>query len=72
MRGGVPKEKWSRVVTLYDDAAKLRDFIGDSGENLTHVLALDKHGTVLWFDSKGFSEKNGAELLDALKKATLD
>ena len=66
MRSGVPRNKWPRVVTIYDDAPKLRDFLGDSGQDLTHVAVLDRKDTVVWFNSEGFSEQNGQELLNLL------
>ena len=68
MRSGVSKDKWSRVVTIYDDAPKLRDFLGDSRQDLTHVVVLDRKGTVVWFNSEGFSEQNGRVLLNLLNR----
>ena len=67
MRGGVPQEAWSSVVTLYQDAPKLRDFLGDYGGTTTHVVLLDREGRVAWFNAGGFSERAGASLLEALQ-----
>ena len=67
MRGGVPQEAWSSVVTLYQDAPKLRDFLGDYGGTTTHVVLLDREGNVAWFNAGGFSERAGASLLEALQ-----
>ena len=67
MRGGVPQEAWSSVVTLYDDASKLRDFIGDYGGYTAHIVLLDRNGKVVWFNAGGFSERTGESLLDALQ-----
>jgi hypothetical protein len=67
MRGGVPQEAWSSVVTLYTDAPKLRDFLGDYGGTTTHVVLLDREGRVAWFNAGGFSERAGASLLEALQ-----
>jgi|WetSurMetagenome_2_1015567.scaffolds.fasta_scaffold123078_1 hypothetical protein len=66
MRGGVPKAAWSSVVTLYDDASKLRDFLGDYGGYTTHVILLDKTGKVAWFNAGGFNDRAAASLLDAI------
>jgi hypothetical protein len=63
MRTGLPGKEWSRVVTLYDDAAKLRDFIGDNRRQHTHLVLLDADGKVNWFNSDGFSVEAGSELL---------
>lgn len=67
MRGGVPQEAWSSVVTLYEDAPKLRDFLGDYGGTTTHLVLLDREGNVAWFNAGGFSERAGASLLEALE-----
>lgn len=66
MRGGVPKAAWSSVVTLYDDASKLRDFLGDYGGYTTHVVLLDRAGKVAWFNAGGFNDRAAASLLEAL------
>jgi hypothetical protein len=68
MRGGVPQEAWSSVVTLYEDAPKLRDFLGDYGGTTTHLVLLDREGDVAWFNAGGFSERAGASLLEALER----
>ena len=70
MRGGVAKEKWSRVVTLYADAGTLRDFLGDYGGYTTHAVLVDREGKVAWFHAGGFSEKAAASLQEAIKKLT--
>jgi hypothetical protein len=66
MRSGVPKAAWSSVVTLYDDASKLRDFLGDYGGYTTHVVLLDKTGKVAWFSAGGFNDRAAASLLEAI------
>jgi hypothetical protein len=66
MRGGVPEEKWGIVVTLYEDAPDVRDFLGDFGGLTTHVVLLDGEGRVAWFNAGGFTEKAARALLDAL------
>lgn len=67
MRGGVPRESWPAVVTLYEDAPRLRDFLGDRGGLSTHVVLLDREGRVAWFDAGGFRDEAGRGLLDALR-----
>ena len=68
MRGGVPQEKWSKVVTIYEDATKLRDFIGDNGNDLTHLVVLDSEGVVAWFNPNGYSEQAASELVALLRR----
>ena len=41
---GVPRPQWSSVVTIYDDGAAVRDFVGDRGAPVTHATLLDAGG----------------------------
>jgi len=71
MRGGVPENKWSSVVTLYGgDAARLRDFLGDYGVPSAHVAVLDANGMVVWFNAEGYSDERARELSDILRTLT--
>jgi hypothetical protein len=65
MRGGVPRELWGKVVTLYRDAPELRAFLGDRGGYTTHVVLVDAAGVVAWFDAGGFTEDGAGGLLRA-------
>ncbi|MCX6362761.1 MAG: hypothetical protein NTW58_01045 [Actinobacteria bacterium] len=66
MRGGVPRPQWSHVVTLYDEGAKARGFIGDGGGNRAQVVLLDAAGVVVFHDSSGFGESGAGRLAAAL------
>ena len=66
MRRGVPQAQWSSVVTLYDDAPVLREFLGDFGGYNTHAVLLDDAGQVAWFHAGGFSEGAAKDLAEAL------
>jgi hypothetical protein len=71
MRGGVPENKWSSVVTLYGgDATRLRDFLGDYGGPSAHVIVLDANGVVAWFNAEGYSETRACALSDVLRRLT--
>lgn len=71
MRGGVPENKWSSVVTLYGrDAARLRDFLGDYGVPSAHVVVLDANGMVVWFNAEGYSDIMAREFSDVLRRLT--
>ena len=65
MRGGVPPAQWARVVTLYEDGAPARAFIGDGGGLRTQVVLLDAAGVVAFHDAGGFSETAAARLAAA-------
>ena len=63
MRGGIPAEDWSIVVTLYGDAAKpVAEFTGTTNGQIARVLVLDSDGRVAWFDDKGYSPKKALAL----------
>jgi hypothetical protein len=66
MRGGVPRAQWSRVVTLYDEGAKARAFIGDGGGDRAQVVLLDAAGLVTFHDAGGFRESSARRLAAAL------
>ena len=65
MRGGVPPDLWTHVVTLYDDGTRARRFIGDGGGPRTQVVLLDAGGLVAFTDSDGFSEEAAERLAAA-------
>jgi hypothetical protein len=66
MRGGVPRRQWSSVVTLYDQGAKAREFVGDGGGLLAQVVLLDAAGVVAFHDAGGFSATAAAGLAAAV------
>lgn len=69
MRGGVPRAQWSHVVTLYEEGAKARAFIG--GGDRAQMVLLDVAGMVAFYDAGGFRE-NGARRLAAALAAMAD
>ena len=54
MRGGVPRDLWSSVITLYEEGGVARAFLGDGGGNRAQVVLLDDAGVVAFHDSGGF------------------
>jgi hypothetical protein len=66
MRGGVPRVQWSRVVTLYEDGAKARAFLGDGGGDRAQVVLLDAAGVVAFHDAGGFRATSAHRLAAAL------
>jgi hypothetical protein len=56
MRGGIPKEDWPSVVTVYgSEAARIVAATGNDKPRNARVLLLDAHGRVVWFHDRGFS-----------------
>ncbi len=72
MRGGVPRAQWSRVVTLYEEGAKARAFIGDGGGNRAQVLLLDAAGKVAFHDAGGFRQSAARRLAAVLAGGDAD
>ena len=65
MRGGVPRPQWAHVITLYEDGAEARAFIGDGGGSRTQALLLDEAGVVVFHDAGGFSDEAAGRLVAA-------
>lgn len=68
MRGGVPKPQWSSVVTVCDDGAAVRDFVGHRGAPVAYATLLDARGAVRALEVGGFSDEAGRRLLAALEQ----
>jgi hypothetical protein len=62
MRGGVPRAQWPSVVTLYEDGAKARAFLGDGGGDRAQVVLLDAAGVVAFHDAGGFRESSARRM----------
>ena len=65
MRGGVPRLQWSNVVTVYDDGAIVRGFVGDPGPAVASAVLLDAGGVVRALEAGGFSDEAGRRLVAA-------
>jgi uncharacterized protein (DUF3820 family) len=66
MRSGIPREDWSSVMTVYEDANKIADFVGTQNELNARVLLLDPEGRVEWFHDRGFSAGKLFELVNKI------
>lgn len=64
MRGGVPRDLWDDVVTIYQDGTVVRGFLGDHGGLTTHAVLLDHEGVVRWFEAGGLSAEAGERLVE--------
>lgn len=54
------------MVTVYDDGAVVRDFVGDSGGAVARAVLLDAGGGVRALETSGFDEAAGTRLTAAL------
>lgn len=70
MRGGIPKEDWGAVVTMYDDADIIAQFTGNEDRrNNARVVVLDPDGVVRFFHDRGYSARLVSEVI-ALTRTT--
>jgi hypothetical protein len=62
MRGGIPPSGWAGVVTVYDDADQLLDWIGTELPLNARVVLLGGDGVVVWMADRGFAPGLAIEL----------
>ena len=55
MRGGIPKELWKGVITLYEDGEAMQAFTGNENANNARIMLINKQGKILYFYDRGFS-----------------
>ena len=55
MRSGIPEDLWKIVVTVYNDAEKIINFVGNQDPSNARVVVLDKDGKVRLLHDRGFS-----------------
>lgn len=67
MRRGIPREDWSAVVTLYDDADDVARFTGNDEGLPARVLLLDAEGRVTFFHDRGYSVGSLQALAEAME-----
>jgi len=55
MKGGLPKDMWSRVIPVFEGAGAVKHFFGDFGDKVAWVAVLDDAGVIRWLHVGGFS-----------------
>ena len=55
MRSGIPKEDWGIVVTVYEDADKIINAIGNERPQSAHAVLLDRDSKIIWSSNRGYS-----------------
>ena len=71
MRSGIPKEDWASVVTIYEDASKVIEAIGNERPQSAHVLLLNKDGQIIWDSNRGYSAEQILELKSIVNSGAL-
>lgn len=62
MRSGIPKTDWASVVTVYGDADKIIQALGNERPQVGYALLLDRSGRIVWSRNEGYSAANILEL----------
>ena len=71
MRGGIPKEDWAVVVTMYDDGDAIARFTGnDKRRGSARVVVLDERGHVRFFHDSGYSARLVQKVIALTKTST--
>ena len=65
MKNGIPEEDWKLVFTVYKDAEKIAEFLGNTKPRNARIVLIDESGIVRWFHDRGYSADKVLEL-DAL------
>lgn len=58
MRSGIPEEDWGSVVTVFGDAEKIINAIGNERPQSAHVVLLDSAGRIVTTIQTGYSATN--------------
>jgi hypothetical protein len=67
MRGGLPKDMWTRVVPLYKDGGRVKTFFGSYGDKVAWAMVLDSKGAIRWFHAAGYADGTVAEAVRAYR-----
>jgi hypothetical protein len=62
MRSGIPKSDWASVVTLYEDAPKVIEALGNERPQSAYAVLLNKEGRIVWSSNIGYSASQVLEL----------
>ncbi len=55
MRSGIPQSDWASVVTVYEDAPKIIELLGNERPQSCYAVLLDPRGVVVWSSNVGYS-----------------
>lgn len=66
MRSGIPKSDWASVVTVYEDAPKIIEALGNERPQSAYAVLLNKEGRIVWSSNIGYS---ATQILEVKKLA---
>ncbi len=62
MRSGIPKSDWGSVVTVYEDAPKIIEALGNERPQSAYAVLLNREGKIVWSSNIGYSATQVLEL----------
>lgn len=62
MRSGIPKSDWGSVVTVYEDAPKIIEALGNERPQSAYAVLLNRDGKIVWSSNIGYSATQILEL----------
>lgn len=62
MRSGIPQSDWAAVVTVYEDAPKIIEALGNERPQSAYAVLLDRQGRIVWTSNIGYSATQIIEL----------
>lgn len=66
MRSGIPKSDWGSVVTVYEDAPKIIEALGNERPQSAYAVLLNREGKIVWSSNIGYSATQILELKKAV------
>ena len=70
MRRGIPQPLWPSVITIYDEADTIYEWLGTERPNNARTLLLSAEGHVLWYTAEGYSSDAILEIEALLNKVS--
>lgn len=68
MRSGIPQSDWASVVTVYEDAPKIIELLGNERPQSCYAVLLDRTGIVVWSSNIGYSATQILALKETVAK----
>jgi hypothetical protein len=68
MRSGIPQNDWASVVTVYEDAPKIIELLGNERPQSAYAVLLDRAGVVVWSSNIGYSASQIMTLKQTVQK----
>ena len=62
MRSGIPTSDWASVVTVYEDAPKIIEALGNERPQSAYAVLLNGEGRIVWTSNSGYSATQVLEL----------